>query len=414
MMGRGARILVLDGETTQALATVRSLGRAGHTLFVASLLPRSLATWSRFCVESVRIERLDVAGFATLRRWAEARGVRVVLPLTERACVLLNHEAAAWRDAGIVIGCGPDSMLRAAFDKAETLVRAAACGIAVPATRLPKSLEGFREAARELRPPWVIKPRTSNAWQRGRFLPDRGVAYVDRLEDLDDVVLSRRQGDDWPIIQEFVRGIGKGVFALGDRGEVALWFAHERLRDVRPSGSGSSLRRSVALDPRLRVAAAALLRELKWHGPAMLEFRDDGVHPPWLIEMNGRFWGSLQLAIAAGADFPRQWVRMLLGKSPEYTTPHREGVIMRWDWGDVKRLVHLLKGPPPGYPDPYPGVASGLRELLGRQPPGTRHETWDGADPWPAFAEWLQGLRVEVAPRLLHPRTAPLMRRAAS
>jgi predicted ATP-grasp superfamily ATP-dependent carboligase len=413
-MGRGERILVLDGETTQALATVRSLGRAGHTLFVASVLPRSLASWSRYCVETVRIRRLGPPSFAELRAWAAARGIRVVLPLTERACVLLNLDATAWREAGIVIGCGPESMLRAAFDKAETLVRAERCGLAVPRTRLPESLEGFREAARVLRPPWVIKSRTSNAWQGGEFLPDRGVAYVDRIADLDRVVLSRRQGEQWPIIQEFVRGSGKGVFALGDGGEVALWFAHERLRDVRPSGSGSSLRRSVALDPRLRDAAARLLRDLRWHGPAMLEFRDDGVNPPWLIEMNGRFWGSLQLAITAGADFPRQWVRMLLGQAPEPASAHSEGVVMRWDWGDVKRLGHLMKGPPPGYPDPYPGVARGLRELLGPQPRGTRHETWDGADPWPAVAEWLQGIRVEVAPRLLPPGLAPLVRRAAS
>ena len=413
-MGGGARILVLDGETTQALATVRSLGRAGHTLFVASVLPRSLASWSRYCVERVRIESLGVSAFAELRAWAAARGIRVVLPLTERACVLLNLDAAAWRDAGIVIGCGPESMLRAAFDKAETLVRAERSGIAVPPTRLPESLEGFRDAARELRPPWVIKSRTSNSWQDGAFLPDRGVAYVDRLEDLDRAVLLRRQGANWPIIQEFVRGVGKGVFALGNDGEVALWFAHERLRDVRPSGSGSSLRRSVPLDPMLREAAASLLRELRWHGPAMLEFRDDGVHAPWLIEMNGRFWGSLQLAVAAGADFPVQWVRMLLGQTPETTPPHRDGVVMRWDWGDVKRLAHLMKGPPPGYPDPYPGVASGLRELFGPQPKGTRHETWDGADPWPALAEWLQGFRLEVAPRLLQRRFPPLMRRAAT
>jgi hypothetical protein len=163
-MGRGARILVLDGETTQALATVRSLGRAGHTLFVASQLPRSLASWSRYCVESVRIQRLGVSAFAELRAWASARGIRVVLPLTERACVLLNLDAAAWERAGIVLGCGPASMLRAAFDKSETLVRAAQCGLAVPPTRLPDSLEGFHQAARELRPPWVIKSRSSYAW----------------------------------------------------------------------------------------------------------------------------------------------------------------------------------------------------------------------------------------------------------
>src|SRR2546430_17029810 len=81
----------------------------------------------------------------------------------------------------------------------------------------------------------------------------------------------------------------KGVFALCDHGRVVTWFAHERLRDVQPSGSGSSLRRSTRTDPRLRGPAERLLAALQWHGPAMVEFRDDGGRCPWLIEI-GRAW----------------------------------------------------------------------------------------------------------------------------
>src|SRR2546422_7527370 len=62
-----------------------------------------------------------------------------------------------------------------------------------------------------------------------------------------------------------------------------------RSRDVRPAGSGSSLRRSIALDPRLQQPAERLLAEMRWHGPAMVEFRDDGQGEPWLMEVNGRF-----------------------------------------------------------------------------------------------------------------------------
>src|SRR5207249_2779433 len=84
----------------------------------------------------------------------------------------------------------------------------------------------------------------------------------------------------WPIIQAFVPGKGKGVFTVCDHGRPIAWFAHERLRDVRPSGSGSSLRRSVALDPRLQTRAERLLAQMEWHGPAMAEFRDEGTGAP--------------------------------------------------------------------------------------------------------------------------------------
>jgi predicted ATP-grasp superfamily ATP-dependent carboligase len=226
------------------------------------------------------------------------------------------------------------------------------------------------------------------------LLEDPGVAYVSRREDLAAAVTARRQGPLWPLVQRYVPGHGLGVSALCDRGRVLAWFAHERLRDIRPSGSGSSLRRSVPVDPRLREAAARMLADLAWHGPAMFEFRHDEDDPggPWLIEVNGRFWGSLQLAIAAGVDLPRQWVGILTGAPQRSTAAYWPGVTLRWLWGDARRLMHVVKGPPPGYPGDYPGVWRGMWELVGPQPAGTHSETWDATDRWPVVAEWVQGI----------------------
>jgi predicted ATP-grasp superfamily ATP-dependent carboligase len=386
------RVLVLDGHTTQALACVRSLGRAGYRTIVASDRRWSLAGASRYCGPTFRLAGQSIAAFAALRAWARRQGARIVLPLTERSCLLCNAEADAWRADGITIGCGPDEMLMQAFDKARTIEHAAACGINVPPTRFPASLDECRDAAAELGFPCVIKPRFSNAWHNGEFLPDRGVAYVDSGASLAPAVIARRQGAHWPIIQRFVPGRGKGIFMLCDNGRPVTWFAHERLRDVRPSGSGSSLRRAVALDTALSEMGGRLLARLAWHGPAMLEFQDDGIRPPWLIEVNGRFWGSLQLAIDAGADLPVQWVRLLSGLPVESSAEYRPGITLRWLWGDVKRLLHIASGPPPGYPGAYPALWDGIKEVFGSQPPGTRVETWDRKDPLPAVAEWVQGV----------------------
>lgn len=215
--------------------------------------------------------------------------------------------------------------------------------------------------------------------------------YVKDRGGLSEALKALKQGDDWPLVQGYVPGKGKGVFALCDGGRVVAWFAHERLRDTRPTGSGSSLRRSIPLEPRLREPAARLLAELKWHGPAMVEFRDDGCNPPRLIEVNGRFWGSLQLGVDAGVDFPLLWVSILDGQAVKASPGYTEGLTLRWLWGDIKRFICILRGPPPDYPGAYPTVRQGLRELLGPQPAGTRLEAWRAGDPWPAVGEWVQG-----------------------
>lgn len=387
------RILILDGHTNQALACARSLGRKDYAVLTASDRYLPLAAWSRYCRDAYRLRGETVEAFASMRAWAHKQSISIVLPLTERSCSLCNAERREWERLGMMVGCGPEEMLISAFDKAQTTVRAERCGVRIPPTRLPKSLEDCRVDADAVGYPCVVKPRWSNAWNGSSFLPDCGPAYVSSSDGLEAAVKARKQGDYWPLIQGYVPGRGKGAFALYDRGQPVAWFAHERLRDVRPSGSGSTLRRSIRLEPHLREPAERLLSELRWHGPAMVEFRDDGKQPPCLMEVNGRFWGSLQLAISAGVDFPRLWISILNGENVPATTDYVEGLTLRWLWGDVKRLLLILAGPPSGYTAFHPTIWQGLKELLGPQPQGTRLEMWQTNDPGPAVGEWLEGIR---------------------
>jgi predicted ATP-grasp superfamily ATP-dependent carboligase len=387
------RILILDGHTNQALACARSLGQNDYTVLAASHRYLPLAAWSRYCRGSYRLRRETLEAFAEMRGWAQRQGVSIVLPLSERSCLLCNAERKAWEKLGMTIGCGPDEMLFGAFDKAQTALWAERCGVRIPPTRVPKSLEDCYAHADTVGYPCVIKQRWSNAWTGTSFLTNRGPGYVDTADGLEDAVKTRKQGDFWPLIQGYVPGRGRGAFALYDHGRPVAWFAHERMRDVRPTGSASSLRCSIRLEPRLQEPAERLLTELQWHGPAMVEFRDDGKQPPCLIEINGRFWGSLQLGIDAGVDFPGMWVSILNGQQVQTGSDYVEGLTLRWLWGDVKRLLYILAGPPSGSISPHPTLWQGLRELLGPQPDGTRLEMWQRNDPGPAVGEWLEGFR---------------------
>src|SRR5256712_12293188 len=278
------RVLVLDGRTIEALACVRSLGRAGYWVAVGGKLRWPLASWSRDCRAGFHSPKRRIAGFAALRTWAHRNEVRVVLPLTEATSLLCNAERSEWEALGIIVGCAPDSVLVRAFDKAETLRRAAACGVEIPPTRYPTSLNECRDAAAALGYPCVVKPRFTSAWNGHGFLPDLGPTYARNPAELEAAVRSRRQGEDWPLIQAFVSGRGKGGFTVSDPVKTVARLPPQRAHARRPSRSGSSLRRSVAPDPPLQVPAGRPLSQMQWHGPAMGEFRDDRAGTPWLME----------------------------------------------------------------------------------------------------------------------------------
>ena len=73
------------------------------------------------------------------------------------------------------------------------------------------------------------------------------------------------------------------------------------------------------------------------------------------MEVNGRFWGSLQLAIDAGVDFPWLLYQLAMGRAVDPVDGYRTGVRSRCLLGDLTRLCKVLAGSelPPGlrFPD---------------------------------------------------------------
>jgi predicted ATP-grasp superfamily ATP-dependent carboligase len=191
------------------------------------------------------------------------------------------------------------------------------------------------------------------------------------------------------LVQEFVEGEGTGYFALMHHGELRAEFAHRRIRDVYPTGSGSAVRTSIAVDSEIRRSSLAILSALRWHGVAMVEYRKKAGSPAVFMEVNGRFWHSLPLACYAGVDFPALLVQMAEHGDVLPTGSYPSGVRCRWFLGDFRHLVEVWKGPPPGYPGSYPGR---LRTLLQVLSPvrSTYHDLFQWQDPLPEIGDWLQ------------------------
>lgn len=337
------RILVTDGDNRAALAIVRSLGRK-HEVTVCAQDRRSLASVSRWCHAAFAYPdpvRNQQAFLDTLRSEVQRRRIDVLLPVADITTILIAEHRSDFGSCHLLI---PDAdTLKRAADKVEIMDLARRLGVPAPAGITVNSFPVAPAQLSMLTFPLVIKPGRSRVRVDGRWL-STSVSYADDIAELNQNLGSLTPAAFPVLLQERITGPGVGVFLCCDHGRPVAAFCHQRLREKPPSGGVSVLRESTAIDARAYDSAQRLLSELRWHGIAMVEFKHDtrdGI--PKLMEINGRFWGSLQLAIDAGVDFPALLIALLEKNNPApMPTGYRLGVQSRWLWGDFDALLMLL------------------------------------------------------------------------
>jgi len=389
------RILVTDGTQRSALAVVRSLGLAGHTVFVCAPRVPSLAGASRYSfAESAVANALDAPEqfVSDVSHLIERWRIEILIPITEASLLALLPERES---LGVRIPWPDADTFRAISDKKALLATAASLEIAVPRqVVLSSHAEARALDAALLDYPLVIKPSRSVGEHEGQrvSLGVRHVANADALR----AELSELGEASYPLLlQQRIVGPGIGIFLLMWNGKVLATFAHTRLREKPPSGGVSVYSESVPADAELVERSRTLLERMHWCGVAMVEFkRDASTGTPYLMEVNGRFWGSLQLAIDAGVDFPALLVAAASGEAMGASTEYRVGSRMRWWWGDVDHLLLRWRKSaaalalPAGAPSRWRATL----DFLTFWRPHDRNEVLRLKDPRPFFRETIEWL----------------------
>ncbi len=405
---RRQTVLVTDTDRGSAVTVLRSLGRAGYRVLAADSAPGSLGFRSRYASKSfvVHSPREAPQDFCSaIERIVTAEGVDLVIPVTDLAIQPLA--AARQRFAGKTrLAMPDDDALRMVTDKSRTLELAAALGIPVPATRVVRNLEEALAASREWGWPLVLKPQASHKLTRedgaredtrDARIESFQVTYAEDAGDL-ELKLFMLQGRCDVLLQRYCAGTGVGIELLTSRGRALAAFAHRRRREIPLSGGASAYRESVPLDPQLLAWSLRLLQRLEWTGLAMVEFKV-GPAGAELMEVNGRIWGSLPLAVASGVDFPALLAQLYLhGEDaivPRSTNHYRLGLRCRDLQKDLLWIGAVLARKRRYAFVRLPSRARALRACLGMLNPKRRFDLFAWDDPWPGFFELPR-----LAPRL--------------
>ena len=341
---RPISVLVVHGDSFIALNIVRSIGRRGVPVAVL-YQSNGLAAQSRYCSfkEQYSSESQVVP---RVKELVAERAITHVIATSEDLISLLNRHREELENICTLL-FPAERVFGRSVKKDQTLSIAEQIGVPIPRTILVAQPADLERCA-NLSYPVAVKPR-------GGEVELFKIEYCSSYSELRDV-LDGLVGRIHFLVQEYIEGSGVGIEVLMREGTPLIVFSHVRIREYPPTGGVSTCCESVKPDTALVDYAVRLLKAMEWDGVAMVEFK---VNPKTgrvaLMEVNGRFWGSLPLAVQAGADFPFEL--LWTASAPNLSQPFRPKYNVRcrlliaetkwlftvWRTGSLKRGTALWK-----------------------------------------------------------------------
>ncbi|HTR81876.1 MAG TPA: ATP-grasp domain-containing protein [Bacteroidota bacterium] len=324
-----------------SLGMIRSLARQGHAMYglVNFGEKQPLSKYSRYCrgvfpLEQEREDAFIEGLILLLERQAFDVLIPVGFPVTHFVAM---HRTEIERRTHVL---APDAGAeRTATDKYGIQLLARGLGVPSPNTFRIGTRDDIGKAVAQTGFPAVIKGSRENAKGIVATAYTREEAFG-QFEHL--VTKFSLAPEEYPLVQEFIPGWGCGFFAIYDNGQCKRVFMHRRIREFPPSGGVSCCARSFH-DPRLEDYGTRILNALHWNGVAMVEFRYDKRKNDYcLMEVNAKFWGSLELSLACGADFPADYVKIATGQPTNLTDTYRTAT---YQWLLSGDLLHGMKRP---------------------------------------------------------------------
>ncbi len=379
-------IVVLGVDTAIGLTVVRELGAAGLTVHGIGRSAGAIGGASRHCA------RLHVRPpGAPLDQWLpgvlQSIGADALLAVSEHDLVALA--ALPDRIGPCRILTPRAEPLALALDKQATLAVAQKVGITTPPSWQPQADSDWSNLPPGLDYPLIAKWADPNEVAAALAAAGLPLIKAERIDDATALAAFRARYEPlsrWPLVQGFAPGVGVGQMLHMADGRATLTFEHRRLHEWPPEGGVSTLCEAVpddAVHAEQMALSEALLARIGWEGPAMVEYRFDPATGAFvLMEINGRFWGSLPLASAAGACFAREQIARAFPDVPLTPARPRRRARARFMIPETRRLLHILRhGGAEGRGAALAAYAGGFLD------PAMHYYVWQWRDPAPMLRD---------------------------
>lgn len=334
------KILITDGDYKHSLGIVRALGKKGHRCFTVYKKKQTLTSRSKYCEKSFIVPDYKSSEFQkSFLQILQDKKIDLVIPVgtsSYEALSKFKDEIQKHTNLHLV----SKEKLSLAFSKKQTYELAEKCGVPYPKSFYPEKISDIETFAYKVAYPCVIK-----------WIYEVGGNIVDYAYDAKELkekykTICQKYNftphSGLPLIQEYIEGFGCGFFAVYQKGKCGPTFQHKRIREMPPSG-GVSVCAESFFNKSLEEFGKKLLDELEWHGIAMVEFKMKSNGVPILMEINPKFWGSTDLALEAGVNFPNELVKMTKSEILEFSNKYKNP--FRYHWPLHGDFAHAFQNP---------------------------------------------------------------------
>ena len=174
--------------------------------------------------------------------------------------------------------------------------------------------------------PVVVKIAEGSGVAAGLRYANNGEELRSAWTELRNSTEREHPGAEPPVVQEFVPGFIHDACTLTDHGR-PIQIVTQIRRLMYPIYGGVGAINVTTHDRKLSGLGRTILEATQWHGPAQIEFKLDSRDGRYkFIEFNTKLWGTLDLSIKAGVDFPGMIRDYVLGRTLQLGGTYLDGM----------------------------------------------------------------------------------------
>ncbi|MAX71351.1 MAG: hypothetical protein CMC76_09670 [Flavobacteriaceae bacterium] len=309
LKSKNISVLISDGEHPLLTQVVYCLSKSSNIrVYVVSKNDKVPMKHSRYIHKFFHVPEFENSEkwFNHLDGIIEKNDIDIVMPISEDGILFLLDHKNSWDNFNKTTILTSSEYYKKGINKAELAQHMKTFDIPCPSTYILKNGTIVDGDVKSLSFPCIVKPASG--------ISGEGIHIFKEPSELKDFVLTTSKTY---VIQEFINGYDIDCSVLCKDGQIIAntiqkGSEYENRRFAPPIGIGFLYNEDL-LD-----VVKKLMRSLQWSGLAHIDLRfDSDTNTFKVIEINGRFWGSVDASMLVGVNFADLYIRVSLGESVE-------------------------------------------------------------------------------------------------